>query len=65
MDWRAETRWLLRKVMRQAGDQGLPVLVREFEPLRGRASTQLILAEEHYERTWAAPRRAEPEAASQ
>jgi hypothetical protein len=42
--------------MRQALVRGIPDLVKTLEPLRERASAQLVQAEDDYERRCAAPR---------
>lgn len=61
VEWWAETRYLLCRFMREAQGTGLVALVEELEPLRERASAQLVQAEADYERRWVAPRRAERE----
>ncbi len=63
MDWWAETRYLLCRFMREAQGKGFSELVRELEPLRERASAQLVQAEDDYERRYVTPHRAAREAA--
>jgi len=58
VDWWWEMHWLLCKFMRQALERGAIELIKMLEPLRERACAQVVLAEEDYERRWAAPRRA-------
>ncbi len=57
VEWWADTRYLLCRFMREAQGEGLPELVRELEPLRERASAQLVQAEADYERRWITPQR--------
>ncbi len=52
VDWWADTRYLLCRFMREAQGKGLPELVRELEPLRERASAQLVQAEDDLDRRW-------------
>lgn len=64
VEWWAETRYLLCRFLREAHDaKGLSDLVGMLEPLRERASTQLVHAEDDYERRYVTPRRAAREAA--
>ncbi len=65
VDWWADTRFLLCRFMREANSRGLPELVLELEPLRERASAQLVQSEDDYERRYVAPRRAAREAAAE
>ncbi len=64
-DWWSDAQNLLCRFMRQAADKGLSGLLDDLEPLRERATVQMILAERDLERRYAAPRRAAKEAAKQ
>ena len=63
VDWWTDAQYLLCRFMREAQGKGLPELVRELEPLRERASAQLVQAEDDYDRRYVTPRRAKREAA--
>ncbi len=62
VDWWSDACILLLRFMRQTSEKGLPVLTRDLEWLRERATVQRVLAERDYERRYVARQREPKEA---